>query len=399
MKLETLRQVVASDAALRYRVRLQPAGGAGDKVFPPTYEGAKYAEEKRRIGDAIVPCVHLDSVQSQANRMELALLEAMQEKRIHLPVVMVDFAATNDPTLRDVGKITSLEAPHRLADAILRDSCAADGTRFRDTPEGKVLDSSSIASAAAIFGINPTALLFGVWDSTGPKGGLGVKFQRAIVSELAAINTERGVRTSSRIDPLGIMANSGVLYRDPATGGWTLETKGANAKPLEKYGKEGKPSAANHGNVTPTIEESNGGITFAYALQTVVLSLPALRRLRFPIDGHSETARDLAARTALAALGLCGAVLSNSKGYDLRSRCLLVPETPGQWETLHGDGTTTTFDLLANDACALFNEAVEAAKSSGLPWREEPLVLKPSEGLARLVINSRNLLMQSKAED
>ncbi len=399
MRLEDLRQVVASDAALRYRVRLQSAGGAGDKVFPPTYEGAKYAEENRRAGDVIVPCIHLDSVQSQANRMELALLEATQESRIKLPLVMVDFSATNDPALREVGKISSLEAPHRLADAILRDSCAADGTKFRETPEGKVLDTASIASATGLFGINPNALLFGVWDSTGPKGGLGVKFQRAIVSELVAINAEKGVRTSSRIDPLGIMANSGVLYRDPASGGWTLESKGANGKSLEKYGKEGRPSAANHGNVTPTIGENNGGITFAYALQTVVLSLPALRRLRFPVDGQSNSARDLAARTVLAALGLCSAVLCNSKGYDLRSRCLLVPESPGQWEILRGDGTISTFDLSSSEACALFNEAVETAKSSGLPWREEPLVLKPSEGLAKLVINSRNLLMQSKAED
>ena len=71
--LSSLRQAITgSAAALRCRTRLQPAGGEGDKVFPPTYAGAVYAIEKRRVPgkDEPVWCVCLDSVQSQANRME-----------------------------------------------------------------------------------------------------------------------------------------------------------------------------------------------------------------------------------------------------------------------------------------------------------------------------------------
>lgn len=34
-------------AAFRCRTTLQPAGGPGDKVFPPTYAGAAYATELR----------------------------------------------------------------------------------------------------------------------------------------------------------------------------------------------------------------------------------------------------------------------------------------------------------------------------------------------------------------
>ena len=53
-------------AAFRCRQRLQPAGGDGDKVFPPTYAGAVYAIEERRIKDSdgkwqTVPCVLMDS--------------------------------------------------------------------------------------------------------------------------------------------------------------------------------------------------------------------------------------------------------------------------------------------------------------------------------------------------
>ena len=58
LKLETLREFVAGDTvAIRGTATLEPAGGPGDKIFPPTHAvddknkkpGAKYAFETRRI--------------------------------------------------------------------------------------------------------------------------------------------------------------------------------------------------------------------------------------------------------------------------------------------------------------------------------------------------------------
>ena len=67
---DQLRAAVAGNvAAIRSVVRLEPVGGAGDKVFPPTYAGGVYAVEQRRINGEVFPCVLLDSVQSQANRI------------------------------------------------------------------------------------------------------------------------------------------------------------------------------------------------------------------------------------------------------------------------------------------------------------------------------------------
>ncbi len=86
LTLDRLKDAVeGSAAAFRCRRRLQPAGGEGDKVFPPTFAGAVYAIEQRRVPgrDAPVICVLLDSVQSQANRMELALQDAIDGGRIH----------------------------------------------------------------------------------------------------------------------------------------------------------------------------------------------------------------------------------------------------------------------------------------------------------------------------
>jgi len=395
--------VTGSAAAFRCRRRLQPAGGKGDKVFPPTYEGAQYATEDRVVNEEGKPvrvsCVLLDSVQSQANRMELALLEATREQKIQVPLVEVDFGKANLP---EVGKITSLEAPHRLADAILRDS-VLDGKKFRETEDGKTLDSASVANATGLFGLCPTALVFGLWDSTGPRGGLGTKFQRVLVSEIVGIMCVSGVKPSSRIDPLGIELSAGPLYRT-GDGSWTPNpeeaAKGVDGQP-EKLGKEGKPSEANHGNVTPSLKDKNGrphhgGVTLDHVLQTVVISLPAIRRLRFPVQRKNESETDPVARTCIAALGLCAAALSISKGCDLRSRCLLVPE-PGQasWELINGDGTVLAFDLTACEACKLLEDTVATAVAAGLPWRKEALVLTPSDGLAALVRKSREIAMQT----
>jgi CRISPR-associated protein Csb1 len=73
LSYETLRDAVSGTGmAFRAVTDLDPAGGDGDKLFPPTYQGGVYARETRVIGGERVPCVLLDSVQSQANRLELA---------------------------------------------------------------------------------------------------------------------------------------------------------------------------------------------------------------------------------------------------------------------------------------------------------------------------------------
>lgn len=76
-----------SAAAFRVVTELQPVGGDGDKLFPPTYEGSVYAEETRVIDGKAERCVLLDSVQSQANRLELALLEGHRSGKLKFPLV------------------------------------------------------------------------------------------------------------------------------------------------------------------------------------------------------------------------------------------------------------------------------------------------------------------------
>ncbi len=424
MKFSELQAAVRTGAAFRCRTRLQPAGGAGDKVFPPTYADAVYAREKRRVDGQLVDCVLMDSVQSQANRMEEALRDAVDEGRIKLPLVEVDFSAIPvvDPDSDEeglyepLGRLSTLEVPHRIADAILRDS-ELNGVEFRKTDEGRKITRTTLRNATPLLDLCPTALLFGLWDSTGPKGGLGVKFQRAIVSEIVGVNTSIGVKTSSRIDPLAIQLKAGPIY-ETSDGGWTYdESLAAKVKGKPKLkGKDGKPSEANHGNIAPSLSEVGkdlldpegnqrvylaGGVTVDYAEQMTVLSLPALRRLKFPPEGQTTSTREtnLAAQTAIAALGLCAANLASERGLDLRSRCLLWPEEVATWQLLGRPGSDPVdLELDADTTVDLLAESVEALHAAGLPWRTEPLILRPSEKLVKLVRKSQQLAVVSGGE-
>lgn len=398
LNFDRLKQLVAGDTvAIRGTATLEPAGGPGDKIFPPTHAvddknkkpapGAKYAFETRRIDGRDATCVLIDSVQSQANRMEEALQALWADKRIVLPVVSVDFSSIAP----EVGRVTSLSAPHRIADALLRDSLL-EGQLFRLSEIGRSFTDATTKNATALFKVCPTGLVFGLWDSTGPKGGLGAKFQRALVSEIVGINAVAGSKTESRIDPLNILKKAADIYvAADEKERWTTDVSKAKKENGEevKFGKEGKPSEVNHGNVTPSIDSVGGGVTIDEARQTVVLSLASLRRLGFT-TGAEE------ARTVLAALGLLAVLAAESRGHDLRSRCLLVPKKGSalKLEAVARDGSTTSVELDLAQAIALYNEAVgklPAGVKFDKPAGEALAELKPSPKLADLVKKSREL--------
>ncbi len=414
LDLDLLKQLVARDAvAIRGTATLEPAGGPGDKIFPPTHAvddnnkkpGAKYAFETRRIDGRDVTCVLIDSVQSQANRMEEALQALWADKKIAIPVVSVDFSSIAP----EVGCVTSLTAPHRIADALLRDSLL-DGQLFRLSDVGKSFTDASTKNATALFKVCPTGLVFGLWDSTGPKGGLGAKFQRALVSEIVGINAAPGNKTSSRIDPAQLVNAAATMYRKQPVAGelltWTANESEAERGPVGdepdvplKWGAkrdvdkwkqgEGKLTTANHSNIPPTIDSISGGVTIDEARHTVVLSLASLRRLGFT-TGTEE------ARTVLAALGLLAVFAAESQGHDLRSRCLLVPKEGSalKLEAVARDGSTTPLDLGLTMAIELYNEAVSKLPDGvkfDKPAGEATAALTPSPKLADLVKKSREL--------
>lgn len=390
-------------AGIRIRTELQPMGGPGDKVFPPTYaEG--YATEKRVVDGEPVEAVVLDSVASQANRQEEALAEE-RSRGASIPVVAVDFTSTTCP---DLGVITDLEASHRVFDALFRDSLNGD-LLFRLSEEGRRVTEATPSNAGGLLELAPSALVFGAWDSTGPKGGLGSKFERAITSEIVATGVQTGVKTSSRIDVLGIEKSGGTIYEaaDPNEG-WVVSPEDAKSgkKDSPALKGDGRPSEVNHGNIVPTVDSDTGGVTAESITATTVLSFIQLRRLRFPVgaDGKplAEKKRDeaeVAARCALACLGLIGALGASDGGYDLRSRCVLVPLSASKVELI---GRTLddveAVDLTTEQAVELLGEAVAELTSLGLGWNADGLVLVPSGKLMALIEGSREVAVSSEAD-
>jgi CRISPR-associated protein Csb1 len=236
-----------------------------------------------------------------------------------------------------------------------------------------------------------------------------------------------GRKTASRIDPLQIGRIPLYEAREPEGGTirWTADeskaaSDGTNAHGSPKYKRfkvskraKGFPSEINHGNVTPDMarhrgellrlgrdfqgeqreirdrDELPGGVTFEHAQHTAVISLAALRKLHFPLDGNSDASSE--ARLVLAALGLFALVELRRNDYDLRSRCALVLESPATMQIVKRDGSTEPFQLDETSAASLLDGALRQAQSPGLSWQEAPLVLTPSAALVDLIVQSRRL--------
>jgi CRISPR-associated protein Csb1 len=125
LSFEELEKMVLRDTGIRRRQRLQPAAGEGEKIFPPTYaardEDAPPTQcyERRLIkGRGELHCCLLDSIPSQANKMENRLQAAIAEGEIALPHFVIDFSGTGvEPQ-----SLSSLEVPHRVFDGYIRDT-------------------------------------------------------------------------------------------------------------------------------------------------------------------------------------------------------------------------------------------------------------------------------------
>ena len=402
---QALSDAVNEGAAFRRVSRLQPVGGKGDKIFPPTYPGernndpARHVFERRKTNGEEIWAVLVDSVQSQANRLEEALLAAANDDSdgsgMPIPFVTVDF---RDAGLEPLYQITSLDAPHRVYDAILRDSLL-DEVPFMQSEQGRRLAAAKPADATALLEISPNALVFGAWHSQGEGGGIGAKFPRTLVSEIMAIDTPvdeiladartgelaartSGRRTGSRIDPLGILRKVEV-FKGPS--GWSTDQSSAG-----KGAKKARPSEINHSNIAPTVEPL--GVTCDYAEHRTTITLAGIRRLCFGGGG-----KDNAGRALVASLGLLAVAEQDARGYALRSRCDLVCEGAAPLELVNCDGSASTVDFDRVSAQALYRDAYRRAEEAGFAF--SPLMLKPQPKLVEIIRRSRELALEGKGSE
>lgn len=346
----------AEAQALRATVDLQPVDGPEGRLFPPTYPAPEGAREKepRHVVERLPSGelrVLIDSVASQANRQEAALVAARGNGLIDFADVHLDLSETE----AGIAWLSATEMPHRLSDAILRDS-EIDGLPFAKSRLGQQILATKPGDLSLILETSPTTLLFGCWFSQ-HGAAQRLRIQRCTSSEIWAYDAVLGYAVGSRIDPLGIEK---VPLYEAKDGEWTaLEDKAAqvNGKPKPFHKK--RPSEINHGNIAPSIRRQ--GITAERVTLRWALPFAALRRLRF---GGGE--RDAAGQAYVTALGVLARVLDHQAGYSLRSRCDLISSGPMAIDIIGADGEIEARTVTAAAAVDLLHEAEDGLRRAGI---------------------------------
>lgn len=377
------RDDVRGAAALRLRVRLQPAAGHGARVMPPTYsgtDGPMYLTEERRIEDTTVRCVTIDGQASQSNRLEEALLTLIAEGRISVPDVTVDQA--------EFGNRSALEFSHRVFDAFVEDALDGD-VRFGETKMfARLASVINRGVARPLVERFPVGLLLGVWASRkhNPQGS--TRLARAVTSEIIGFDFIPGRRPASKVD---LQHVSSAVKLVPTE---TSEQARFKVAGDEKAKGAKRPSEFGYGNVVPSAAQHGGG-TVRFAEQQTVISLAALRAIRTAELGSGQPSSpetDLAARELLVLLAVSMLEAQTETGWDLRSGCHLVPEAEPAIELVGrlGDVVAST-PLIGLSAVERLAERSKAAKDVGVEWDTPPLELTASPQQLELLRRSMGL--------
>lgn len=306
--------------ALVWKQLLEPVEGDGGVFFPPTYADVGYNTDKLSDGTTVVT---VDSVGSQANRIEPLFDQSVggdSELSKLVPQIEIEHAG---------GKVSILQAGHRLGDAIIRSSELKDDARaafasFLDTG-----DATGIAKLA------PTSLVFGVWDSRDTQA----KLPRLVQSVIRAWDVDVLKRSAQYVPAIDYAALDVFSEEEK------LKQEGDPKSPLAKRGFVAVPAIGAHGGVV-----ARGAI-----VRDVTINLVAVRRLR-------GSAGDALRRYIL---GLSLVAATEPLDGFLRAGCLLVPKASAQtpWVEVARTGERTD---LALEPAAVRAFAGEAAAKFGV---------------------------------
>lgn len=349
----------------------QPVGGPGRTVMPPTYPVAdnvrdpneRYLMAPRLVDGQPHPSVVIDQEPSQANRVEEALRDALYQGRLLLPIFEMRVATQ----LGEI-RLTSLDFPHRYADAYLRDSLV-DGVRFDESPAGKRLRAATVADVRPLYEREPASLIFGAWDSH--RKGRWPKFARLYSSSMYGLDPVSFARMGGRMDPQNL--TGAVDDATKAEANWQFIAEGEKKKGT-------KLSEIGHGNIAPNAV--HGGVTVSKIQRVASISLSGLERLRF---GDATADAGNLARAALAALALAGDRLTfGGPSVWLRSGCDLakVGETIGLERP---SGGLDELDVTTQEALDTFSELRDRAAAAGIPMDKDAISVQPMPALTAAI--------------
>ncbi|MEU8661426.1 type I-U CRISPR-associated RAMP protein Csb1/Cas7u [Actinoplanes philippinensis] len=365
-----------ADAGIVFSGTYQPVGGAGGVVMPPTFpvteeqkiaarkEGKfprPYLFEERWVDGTRRGTVVMDQVPSQANRVEEALLEARDAGRLPLPLFELE--------MKELAvRLTSLDFPHRFADAYLRDS-EVDGVRFDKSEVGRALRLATARDVRPLYLREPYSLVFGAWDSH--RKGRPLKLPRVYVSSMFGLEPLEAARQAGKLDPSNM--TGAIDDKANAEGDWKFLAEGT-----KRTG--GRLSEIGHGNIAPN--PTHGGVTVHEIRRQASLSFAGLRRLRF---GQVSPEAALLGRAALAALALAGDRLAfGGASVWLRSGCALT-RISEQVGIEQAGGEVEPWPVTAAEAVDAFVTLRDRAAAVGLPMATDVVPVTPTPQLAEAI--------------
>ena len=367
------------DDGIRIDTELEPLAGPGAPVKPAVYEGGTYQEDRRWASseDAeATPVIVIDNVPSQANRLEHALLQNRSSAGI--PELVLDLGDLGNLPPHLPRRLSSLQFPHRNADAYLRDALL-DGQDFLKTKIGRAIFGATAQTCGPLMAWFPQAMLFGFWQSHLGKKRSNAKHARAWVSEIVGWNpgTNESRVQGLKGDALNLSVEESVTYDPDNSTEWQF---GKEKK--EGGRKHERLSEIGHGQVPFMGDKATAAaVSFSRVTQRATVSFAQLRRVTLGMD--SDTDANSAARALLVALGLWAHALAFGRGFALRSGAELRPtRTVVTWLGANGDEQCEALDVAGAES--LLKKAKEAAATAKVPldgWDSQSLKLVPKPSL------------------
>ena len=372
------------DDGIRIDTELVPLAGPGAPVKPAVYEGGTYQVDRRwasPVDEAPTPVIVIDNVPSQANRLEEALRR--HRESIGVPEMVLDLSDVGSLPVHLPPQLSSLQFPHRNADAYLRDARRDDGTDFMKTDIGQAIFEATPQTCGPLMAWFPQALLYGFWQTHLGKKRQNTKHARAWVSEIVGWDP---AATDTKVlglkgDALNLNSEEAVTTNpDDLVRWWDIGKK-------EKVGggRKGKLSEIGHGQVPfMGANAPAAAVSFARVIQRATVSFAHLRRIA--LGPNHSTDADAAARALLVALGLHAHVLAFGRGFALRSGAELRPKPVEATWLGNSDAPCTIGEATAT--LALLRSAVTHAASAGVPldgWNQPALMLIPKDNLRRAI--------------
>ena len=371
------------DDGIRIDAELEPLAGPGGPVKPAVYEGGNYQHDRRwaAAGDSEpTQVIVIDNVPSQANRLEHALLQ--HRESLSIPEFTLDLSAMPHLPSHLPKSVSSLQFPHRNADAYLRDS-ELDGEDFMATEIGNAIFGATAHACGPLIAWFPQALLYGFWQSHLGKNRQNTKHARAWVSEIVGWQP-----ASTEIRVLGLKGDALNLSTDePVTSNPDDRTDWDMGKGGKiEGGKNDRLSEIGHGQVPfMGADAPAAAVSFARVTLHATVSFAQLRRIGL---GTGIPQADASVRALLVALGLHAHQLAFGKGFALRSGAELRPKAATV--TWLGDEGDESCELSSAAATLdLLGAARQHAESVGVPldgWVREAKALTPKANLRKAIL-------------